>query len=1024
MSLALCGSACGGTGPGTQLPSPLRPPRGHALPDATVHGARMVPESVDLSTATVEPSGSVRGIVQGTRFRVESHGTILTGDGRIEDTAVVITLPPRLGGGFLFVVGDTVLRADDWLARTRPIFRSSRGITDAFVGLDRVYLRTKVGSHIALDPRTGSLLDVGPWPRDPVVGSYVALDGWRALALTDLRGAVATSDAGRTWTKLDLPILPQTIAPVRRTLDGRGWVQVGSDLPPEGLVLSDAPLRAATTQSAPGAQAAATPRCYLVSDDFVVSPLSSCGDVAVRAATSAPSVDSATLRAALLDGWPLDDATALVASGPDLLRVSLADGAVVETAAGAFGADPGPCHAISLASPATPAAVGFVCGVSRGPTTLFRYDDASGRIEPARRFASARVVQASGNGAWLVQGPCAEGEATSTVAYCVGVPAARERLATAWHDVATDGLESAAAVLSDGSVARIVMEAGLESAHLVSTSPRGETVAVKLHLDELPEATRAFLEKGVWVRALEERTLGVLGGWVLADGTAVGVEVEPDGTVRAGEHVRDLGSPYVAGRYGIGWTRSHQGFETTDGGFSWKHFEAPVPLAPPKVRSCGPAGCVLDGWLRVGWGERLTETTPLRPEPPLRNQAAPPFWLTCKSTEPLAHPSSAAPRAGPESVMTSRIGHGHALTALSLPPPRSARAWFTAPRLTKAEELVQADVLLSELTPGYREAIGRVQAWGPAVGDWSSLGHLVTRWRSPFWGLRVSSSAIVAPPFLDAEHARLELGPGHGASGPPLTASVSEDGIHLLLATRRSGRAVELTALDAGGAALSVRRADGAEWTVPNAALRIDATWYIVMADAGRRTIELLRVDADVARVVATLERLSLGAPGGAVRLARSDLGDTIGIVLEGEPPPDRAVPRRWVVPVDLDSGAVLVPEPVGVADLSDRRDISICADHGGGWVLDAPWPNANVRVDFGTAEHAQYLQRVYVRVRLSADRACVEELSGDAGEDAGPSTQPGLVRVDSPAITSLSVSLRHGGAREPTLARCTRAQK
>jgi hypothetical protein len=85
------------------------------------------------------------------------------------------------------------------------------------------------------------------------------------------------------------------------------------------------------------------------------------------------------------------------------------------------------------------------------------------------------------------------------------------------------------------------------------------------------------------------------------------------------------------------------------------------------------------------------------------------------------------------------------------------------------------------------------------------------------------------------------------------------------------------------------------------------------------------------------------------------------------------------VVPIDLDSGQVGVPEALGVTDLSDRDHVTGCGDGlGSGWILDAMWPSANVTLGLGGADRP-YLQAVYARLRISTDRVCVERLAGES---------------------------------------------
>src|SRR5207253_10563082 len=76
------------------------------------------------------------------------------------------------------------------------------------------------------------------------------------------------------------------------------------------------------------------------------------------------------LAAAIEDGWPLTDGTAVVARDGALGRVRLSDGALTEVAHGAFSLKPSRCHPVSLTRPNAIGAFGFVCGEPRGTTVL------------------------------------------------------------------------------------------------------------------------------------------------------------------------------------------------------------------------------------------------------------------------------------------------------------------------------------------------------------------------------------------------------------------------------------------------------------------------------------------------------------------------------------------------------------------------------------------------------------------------------------------------------------------------------
>ncbi len=948
--------------------SPARAPTAPASPaaggvagdaDPTVRGARLVPESLAMTAATVSPTGAARGIVQGIRFLSGARGALQTADEAIDDPTLTLALPARLGGGFLFVVGDTVYRAEDWLGHARPVFRSSRGLEEAFAGLDRVYVRTNLGAHLALDPRTGAVLDLGPWPADPYVGAYVALDGWRAVALTDVRGAVGTTDAGHTWVKLDVPVRVQTLVAVRRDEPRDAWVEVEPAAPADAFVLGDAPLRAAPARKGPGAAAASLARCYLVSKTLAVSPLATCDEVRPEDPPHVEGVasrDSLALRAAVEDGWPLGDGTAVVVEEGSLARVSLADGSLVSVEADALNRSLRRCHAVGLPRPANPGAFGFVCGESPGRTAIFTYERATGRLRALRTFGGPRLVQATGNGFFLVHGACSdEGSPSRSVStYCVGAPSDGPGPSPyTWHEARLDDAPGApATILSDGRVARVWMPAGLDDGRLLLSGADGKSETVRLRLSQSGESRQHLVARGVWLGNLEERRPGVLGGWLAADGTVVGVEMATDGAVSLGTYIRDLGSPFVAGRYGFGWTRSRLGFETTDGGMTWARFVAPTPLAQSQVRACGPAGCLADGWIRVGWGERTTAPPPrLSPAVPLRSEPPAPLWLTCRPTD--------------------------------APSPPGVEARFAPPAVTRADALLHVDIPAFDAGQGLGP-LGRTYAWGPAAGEWTGLAQWATLWRSPFAGATsIASSAVLPAPFRNADSARAELGVRR-AGLTDWTLIVAEDPSHVLLLARRPGHAIDIAALDEGGAQAPIQRIDGEPWGAVDAALRLGSVWIIAAPDSSQRSdIALFRVDGDGARRIATVPRLLAGPSAGPVRLARGGAGDSIGVVVDGEPAADRRVARRWVVPVGVESGQLDAPEPLGAADLADRGALMPCGDgSGAGWTLEMPWPEARVRIDDGGPWEGTNVRHVSARLRISTDRVCLERLAGRVSDD------------------------------------------
>jgi hypothetical protein len=386
-------------------------------------------------------------------------------------------------------------------------------------------------------------------PAAPWIASVSAQDAWHATAVADLRGVLVTEDAGSTWRPA-----PQATEP-----EGR---ERGSLLP-----------------------------------DSRASPIES----AKRSGVGA-------LALAVTDGWPLADGTALVARDGALVRVRLADGFIVEEKADAFPMNPARCHAFSLAAPRDRGAFGYTCGERRGPTRIYFWDANESKLVEARRFDEPRQVEAFGNGALAVRGSCQEAGASTQSGgdakpWCTMSPDGR------WSERIVRGAAARLIVLSDGTTAVLHPPVGgdLATARIARIEGSSE-ISRPIDFEEMPREQSRILRLGVWMDGLEERRPGWIGGWVDLSGSVLGVEISLAGQTHLGEAIRDAGSPVVGGRWGFGWPRSRRGFETTDGGMTWtKGIVLPDALPePPGVQEhvCGPIGCLMDGWVRVGWGAR------------------------------------------------------------------------------------------------------------------------------------------------------------------------------------------------------------------------------------------------------------------------------------------------------------------------------------------------------------------------------------------------------------------------------------
>ena len=988
-AIAVAAGCAGRTGAvrGPSVPLGLRESNLRAPEDPTVRGARLLPERMDEAHAWgTEPGGGVRWIVAGERVLTWPEGSLSATTDRLPATpSSVLEVPERMGGGFLFAMGARIWRSDAWLGPARPVLDAPGAVAQVLLGLDRVYARVPSGGLLAFDPRTGQLVGPGPLPASPSLLNVAALDGWRAVAIADLRGALVTLDAGATWRPLALPMDAADLVLVEGAIAIGGMDEARQaqwwEVRPDGHVgrLSAAPHAAEEVDTTP-------------------PPL----DVAARAFGDHPLV------AAIEDGWPLTDETAVVARDGALGRVRLSDGALVESVADAFPLKPSRCHPLAMPRKGDEGAFGFVCGEPRGRTIVYRWSAPEGRMVELRRFDGPREVLAFGNGALAVRGPCSEEPASDAApddqAFCLMPPGGP------WNEMHFRGDDVDRArlvVLSDGRVALVRPPRGgdLSTARLTITDGAKST-HLPVVLPRLKADAAHALRVGMWLDGFEERRPGVLGGWVDAAGSVLGVEISLDGQASVGSYIRAAGEVFTSGRWGLSWTASRRGMETIDGGMTWKDLEMPEPIAPARAtraRACGPIGCLAAGWMRVGWGEPPKATVK---EPPGRTRhptvTPPPLVLDCEPTsgkppEPKALPVALRPALRP-APMPPPPRWGMAMSpqwpgSAELPPFSVRRAPVLSPDDlgVSVEGTVTAD--RQRGVP-----VVRAYAWGPKSGDWDQAGRWEIRWQWPFGGWpEIRSSATAQAPWASLDAARRWM--GIGAVPTTWALAPGDDADHALLLGKRSTAppTTDVLVLESDRAPVEVRRPGGDPFLDVDAAVRVAGRWYVATPQApGERAATVVwLVDGTGGREIARVPRTG-PEPRPQLRLARRSDGRAVGLVVDGPTEGAAGSMIRWVVSVDLESGSVGDPEPLAPADLADRA-LTLCSGEEPGWDVDLPLMGA-VHVQIAP-RWSSGVQSPLARVRLSREHACALRLLGTV--DAYAATAPdALARPVFPAAT------------------------
>ncbi len=975
-----------------------------AFEDPTVVGARLVPERIDPAIFSgSEADGGKRGVLSGYRVLAMPDGAILVSEDRFAQAPQSsVAIPPRLGGGYLHVVGTYLYRSENWLSEVKPIHAAQSSIQRVFVGLDRIYVRTSLG-HTAIDARTGAAKDLGPFPPGPQVVAYGARDGWRGAAIGDLVGLVTTEDAGATWRKLDLGIEARTVS----VTDASRIVVTGLDASRASVSFE---LREGNQAVRLGSNAKTQLSKTAAKKDAVEASDAPSKPPEVRAFGTRPLV------AAIEDGWPLTDGVALVARDGALARVRLDDGALLEAIPRAFPLSPARCHAVSLHRPNAKGAFGFVCGEPRGRTDLYAYDPMAGRMNLLRRFDTPRVVLSGSQGTLAIKGSCAP-EAPHDPAgqktYCVLDYDNRFREVRVKGDVGSERL----AVLADKRIAIVSPPVGeVTTARLTLLDNKGAATTLPLTFPRVTADVARVLRYGVWLEGVEERRPGVLGAWVDAGGSVLGLEIAVDGNVKVGQYVRDAGYPTVHGRHGFGMTNARRLFETTDGGMTWTSQESPeplVPLANVTTRAVGPVGALAAGWLRVGWGQRdkkANEAPPKMPEPVRPpSHATPSITLAC---EPLARPGKPPPseretaekKPNPKAATTP----GRPIPMLRPMPPiypgmmspfgpsryaTELSPYFASapPKLRDGERpLLNVDAY-DPFDRGVRGApLAKIYAWGPKGPDPDPASRFMVRWLHPYDGYgEVRSTAPSALPtmILDAMRgggAALFGGSGYpGGYSATWTVGYGDDGAHALIGTSITGRTgVTLFELEADRGPLPVRRSDGEDFQQIESAVRVEGKWVVATPEGATpldrisgSTTSIFVIDGGTARLLARIPRISplegSRLPG---KLARRSDGRAIGYVVDSNGPGSRGKPERWAVPVEMESGVVGEPTSLGAPDYFDRP-LGVCSGDEAGYVVDLPFsPNA---LRLRGPHSSLAFQSPLVRMRLSSTSACMEAAAG-----------------------------------------------
>jgi len=702
------------------------------------------------------------------------------------------------------------------------------------------------------------------------------------------------------------------------------------------------------------------------------------------------------LARAVVAGVPLADGTALVAKDGVLGRVSLENGTLLDKH-DAFDMRSAQCTPIPLSErTAEPPRWGFVCGEPNGRTAIYALDQ--GSLRTLRVFARPRAVVSSGEGGLAVRGSCddtkAADETSARRSHCVFEPK------TGFREIVLTGNVGAerVVVLGDGRIVVVSPPAlDIATTRITLIDAKGVGKSIPVTFPSASGQVARTLATGVWLDGFEVREKGI-GGWVHSQGSMIGVEIGLDGDGRVGELITELGNPIVSGRFGLGFTGSGRGYETTDGGMTWVPVDMPAPISEVEKnpeRGCSLLGCRSHGWLRVGWGGGKPQKP--APLPAARAPARPtpsPLVLECE------HAAERVPAPG----ATYQLTPGTSGKIIDTPSELGSFRGLPVPAMKKTDRAYLLDIN-TQLGRQSLRPEARVVALGPKVAPWDEQNAtFAIEWSGPFDARAHTTSFGPAPGFL-IDAARSTSGAGVIGRRVPsyyyggVSIGVSADGKHAFATGRRPGTPGIVTYLLAEDRApVEAKRGDGEPWLDVDDVVFADRSWFVsttmltATAASGPRApakptaprLSIFRIDGSSAREIAVVKRPQNRAT--LPTFVHEHGGRRIGILMDGDPTPWGSA-TLWVTPIDSESGVVGEPELLGAVDLSDVGELSVCDDPARGWMWNAGVSDRRTEL-VGAEGKKLPASNVQVRVVSNARGTCVQSLSlfaRDVPPPAGP---------------------------------------
>ena len=711
----------------------------------------------------------------------------------------------------------------------------------------------------------------------------------------------------------------------------------------------------------------------------------------------------------LEDGYPESGKVGVVAKNGSLGRVSLEDGSILEEKENTF-PETATCHGIKLGPK-----FGFVCGEPSGRTSLYEFV-APFDAKQVADFDDPRVVTESGQGNVIISGSCGKkdeaapppksGDAKKPVSksFCVRTFDGVMREIRVRGDLGAERIVA----LGDG---RVVVLVPPRPGSMGQISIIDKSSAKHVSIKVADDAPVRELENGMWLEGFQESGKDEIGGWVEAGGPMLGVRIKLDGTLTAGQLVEEDNGVLTAGPFALAVGTRGRALETLDGGLTWKDIVMPAVDTGQKhddrVRRCSVIGCALPGLLRVGWGEPavkddLAEATD--PEPlkvPLSKLTSPTLRVDCGAPQESHLVAKAPPPKKPAGPVVSGQTPGGWLPFRGVDPPVLGK-----------DEVGIDNGAAFDVTPM------RTYAWGKKDSDWTRTGRYKILFADRFSVDEVRSSATTQAPWVSETVASDLLGVGAYGYSINWAAAEEPSGKAALVSACR-GRACTVFAVENDRPVLPFRspnQNEQVERPISGSAVRIGEAWFYLGEGVSSDRMELQRTDLGTAKGMREIPRphqprySSVGAP----RLVRRATGAGLGLYFTAKQSFLDKNGERYVLPIDMDSGALGDPIDLGPNDASSLK-LQTCGESDrDGWLVitTASYPMADVKVD-GLGYGVDSFE---MRTRLDPGFACIEAATGTVNLDPPSATAKAAVKTELQNPFSLVVrqvsSGKHTGLR------------